>query len=130
MKIPPLWAIVVVGLFCFAFYFGVSETVRKQQTARNLEIERSWLRAIDHACAPWKSDMARFHDCGGAYRAYELCEGARSRAFLREDLFDKNVACEHSVYKFHELEQGEVEQAKRSVEEKRKQAGGVQTLQE
>jgi hypothetical protein len=121
IPLPPLWAIAVVGLFCLAFYFGVSETVRQQQQARKLVIERSVLRAIDYICAPWKADRAAFNDCGVAYRVYERCEAARYREFDRGGpTSDAGITCEHPVYKFHEREQAEIEQAERSAAQQRR----------
>jgi hypothetical protein len=130
MKLPPLWAIAVVGLFCVAFYFGVSETVRQQQDVRSLELERGKLRVLAHVCAPWKGDSARFSDCANAFEAYEQCEGARLHALERVDTVSgTEVYCEHPVYKFHEREQEELERIKRSVEQKQKQGSDVKTLQ-
>jgi hypothetical protein len=122
MKFPPLWAFAVVGVICVAFYFGVSQTVREQQQSRDLKIEASVFRAIDHMCAPWKSDSTRFADCGNAFRAYEQCEAARAHALDREGATsDAGATCEHPVYKFHEREQAEVEQAEQSFQQNRKQ---------
>jgi hypothetical protein len=132
MKLPPLLAVAVVGLLCIVFYLGVAERAREQQTARNLEIERSVLRAIDHECAPWKSDSAQFAECGEAFRVYEKCEVARLRMLDREGegrISDAGVVCGHPVYKFHEREQAEFEQVERSTEQNRTLAGDVQILQ-
>ncbi|HSY05144.1 MAG TPA: hypothetical protein VK803_04320 [Steroidobacteraceae bacterium] len=116
LKFPPLLAVAVVGLLWIVLYLSVAERAPEQQTAHNLEIERSVLRAIDRECAPWKSDSAQFADCGEAFRVYEKCEVARPRMLDREGesrISDAGVVCEHPVYKFHEREQAEFEQVER-----------------
>jgi hypothetical protein len=116
MQFPPLLAAAVVGLLSIVLYLGVAERAPEQRTARNRETEPSVLRAIDHECAPWKSDSAQFAECGEAFRVYEKCEVARLRMLDREGesrISDAGVVCEHPVYKFHEREQAEFEQVER-----------------
>jgi hypothetical protein len=116
MQFPPLLAAAVVGLLSIVLYLGVAERAPEQRTARNRETEPSVLRAIDHECAPWKSDSAQFAECGEAFRVYEKCEVARLGTLYREGesrISDTGVVCEHPVYKFHEREQAESEQVER-----------------
>ena len=120
LKFPPLLAVAVVGLLWIVLYLSVAERAPEQQTAHNLEIERSVLRAIDHECAPWKSDDAQFAECGEAFRVYEKCEVARLDTLDREGesrISDTGAVCEHPVYKFHERQQAESEQVERASTE-------------
>jgi hypothetical protein len=87
---------------------------RERATARQAEIERNEIRAIEHVCAPWKGSDGQFRDCGGAYRIYEQCEAAMSRALDRQGLTNSaGVSCEYPVYLFHAREQKEIEDAMR-----------------
>jgi hypothetical protein len=116
MHFPALLAAAVIGLLSIILYLGVAERAPEQQAARTRETERSVLRAIDHECAPWKSDSAQFAECGEAFRVYEKCEVARLGTLYREGesrVSDTGVVCEHPVYKFHEREQAESEQVER-----------------
>lgn len=105
-----------VALFCWVAYTGISNETRKQVAARQLEIERSAVRAIDHVCAPWKEDGAQFSECGDAFRVYEKCELVRLQMLERNgDMSARGVVCEHPVYQFHAREQQEIDDVRRSV---------------
>jgi hypothetical protein len=121
IKLPPLWAFAVVGVFCYLFYFAVSRAEDKKQAARNAANEQIMLRATAHACAPWKVDSAQYDDCASEFRAYDQCTLAWLRVSDREGLRNSRVACEQPVYKFHERFMAEVEQLDHSAEKNQKQ---------
>jgi hypothetical protein len=105
----------VLALMGVGVYLAISDHAQKEAAARQLEIERSVVRAIDHMCAQWKTDRPQFSACGEAFRMYEKCEAGWSRMLEHEGITnDAGIACEHPIYQFHAREQKEIEDVKRS----------------
>jgi hypothetical protein len=101
--------IIAVGGYCV--YLAISEQARKEAEARQIGIERSVVRYIDHVCEPWKADSAQFNECGDAYRAYEKCEAARFQMLEHEGMNSAGVVCEHPTFQFHARQQKEMDDA-------------------
>jgi hypothetical protein len=106
--------VVVVG--GYLAYLGISEQARKEADARQVGIERSTVRYIDHVCEPWKADSAQFNECGEVYRVYEKCEAARLHMLEHEgDMSSAGVVCEHPKYQFHARQQKEMDDARQNA---------------